>query len=52
MCKHVYEIVGADICPYCGNPTHETNWDLIRQQRKAHREKYGLFYVTNEWWSI
>lgn len=28
-CKHVYEDVGADICPYCGKDTHRTDFKLI-----------------------
>jgi len=51
-CRHIYEVVGQEICPDCGGYTHETNWDLIAKQRKAHREKYGILYVVREWWSI
>ena len=51
-CEHVYRSVKKDPCPICGGDSHETDWDLLREQRKAHREKHGLFYVVKEWWSI
>ena len=52
MCEHVYKDMGADICPRCGKDTHRTDWVLLKKQRKEHREKYGLFYIVREWWSI
>lgn len=42
----------AVICPNCGGDTHEIDWNLLKEQRIAHREEHGLFYTTNEWWSI
>ena len=51
-CEHVYKIMGASLCPKCGQDTHETDWEQIAKQRREHREKYGLFYNVREWWSI
>lgn len=34
-CKHIYEYVNADVCPFCGRDTHEPNYDL---QNKLHRQ--------------
>ena len=52
-CEHVYKYIGADTCPHCGKDTHEIDWNRDREERRLHREKYGLFnkapYV---WWSI
>ena len=33
-CKHIYEYVGSDKCPFCGRDTHETNTALQRQLHK------------------
>lgn len=34
-CKHIYEYVNADICPFCGRDTHEPDYDL---QNKLHKQ--------------
>ena len=34
-CRHVYEYVNKDICPYCNKSTHEPNYEL---QHRLHRE--------------
>lgn len=34
-CKHVYEYVNADVCPFCGRDTHEPNYEL---QSKLHKQ--------------
>ena len=52
MCEHIYKIINADICPKCGRDTHEPDWELLKAQRKAHREKFGLLHTVREWWSI
>ena len=51
-CGHIYKNIGVEICPDCGRYTHEVDWDLLIKQRRSHREEHGLFYTTNEWWSI
>lgn len=33
-CRHVYEVVGAPICPDCGKDTHETDFKLTAQLHK------------------
>ena len=50
ICRHVYEITGFDICPYCNKPTHETNW---AQVAKLHKEWIESGHATPQgWWSI
>ena len=51
-CEHVYRDMCLEICPICGTELHETNWELIAEQRRLHREEHGLFYNVREWWSI
>jgi len=52
-CIHVYKLVGAPICPHCGEDSHETNSQEQELLRQAHIEKYGLFHqATPTWWSI
>jgi hypothetical protein len=50
MCRHVYEIMGAPICPLCNKPTHETNWEEIHRYRKELIASGKA--VTQGWWSI
>jgi hypothetical protein len=52
MCEHVYKIMGSKICPLCGGYTHEIDWELLKAQRLAHREEFGLLHTVNVWWSI
>ena len=50
ICKHVYEIMGADICPLCAQCTHETNW---QEQHKLHKQWIADGKATAQgWWSI
>jgi hypothetical protein len=45
--------MGTDICPLCGKDTHETDWKVVHEDRRLHKEKYGLFYQAPQvWWSI
>jgi hypothetical protein len=49
-CRHVYEQVGADICPDCGKDTHEIDWKLVEEQ---HKEWIASGKATLQgWWSI
>lgn len=34
-CRHIYEYVNQDICPFCGRDTHEPDYKL---QSRLHRE--------------
>ena len=52
MCEHVYKYVFERICSKCNSDTHEPDWELLKAQRKAHREQFGLLYTVREWWSI
>ena len=53
VCEHVYTIIGKELCPSCGRNTHETDWEVVRQGRKEHREQYGILYqAPQRWWSI
>ena len=50
FCKHVYEDVGAEICPICGKCAHTTNW---QEQWKLHKEWIASGKaVAQGWWSI
>jgi len=50
VCHHVYEYTGKDLCPSCGKPTHEINWDLTHEQ---HRDWISSGKATLQgWWSI
>ena len=51
-CEHVYKEVKFDPCELCGKDSHKTNWNLIKELRRKHREEKGLFYNVREWWSI
>jgi len=51
-CVHVYEVVGADLCPHCGSNTHEQNWVQELKYRRAYVERVGLFFKKVSWWSI
>lgn len=35
-CKHVYEYVNQDKCPFCGRDTHEPNYDLLNKLHRQH----------------
>lgn len=52
FCEHVYKVVGAEICPSCGKDTHETNWEVINEARRKHREEHGILHNVPIWWSI
>jgi predicted Fe-S protein YdhL (DUF1289 family) len=51
-CVHVYQMVGADLCPHCGLTTHETNWAETNEKHRAWKE----YIIDNPqeltWWSI
>ena len=51
FCVHVYQVVGAEICPHCGRDTHETNW---QEQARLHREWKAANPDAKYqgWWSI
>lgn len=49
-CKHIYENVGSEICPYCGRDTHETDWTYQAQLHKQWHEEGKATY--GGWWSI
>lgn len=49
-CKHVYEYVGKDLCPYCGGDTHEPDWKF---QEELHKEWIASGKATQQgWWSV
>lgn len=59
-CRHVYEYVGAAICPACGRDTHELDVALASRLFREHYE-HGrhLAYkcpveggTIRGWWSI
>lgn len=51
-CVHVYEVVGADLCPHCGSSTHETNWAEVNEKHGAWKEWIIDNPQEQTWWSI
>jgi hypothetical protein len=58
-CRHIYEIIKAEICPDCGRDTHET--DFLEQTRlhekwieegNADWSKCPQGGTLRGWWSI
>lgn len=51
FCRHVYEDIGSDTCPDCGNIIYSrTDWEQIH---RLHREWIASGKaVTQGWWSI
>lgn len=50
MCKHVYENVYSNPCKYCGEESHETNWE---EQHVLHKQWIADGKaVAQGWWSI
>ena len=60
ICKHVYELVGAPICPDCGRDTHEIDdkeqHRLFKEYYESEAPKEYLCPVEGGtirgWWSI
>jgi len=50
LCKHIYQILGTNICEFCTKPTHETDWSLIAKQRQSWIKEGKQ--VQQGWWSI
>jgi hypothetical protein len=58
-CRHIFETIGAAICPDCGGDTHETDW---QEQNRLHRQWIAdgkadwnicpLGGTIRGWWSI
>lgn len=49
-CKHIYENIGSEVCPYCGRYTHETDWI---NQAQLHKQWHADGKAVYEgWWSI
>ena len=59
-CRHVYEYVGAPICPDCGRDTHEPNRELEHKLfNDYYKEGKNAAYKCDKeggtirgWWSI
>ena len=50
-CRHVYENIGADVCPACGRVTHEVKWE--EQHAIHHQYKIDNPNAKSDgWWSI
>lgn len=60
FCRHVYEYTGAEICPDCGNPTHDVDWQKVNDgYRTYYAEGRHLEFIhpvtgatISGWWSI
>ena len=51
-CKHIYEYVNAEICPFCGRDTHEPNFKTINKQNKQWLKNNPEAWREVGWWSI
>jgi hypothetical protein len=51
-CVHVYEMVGADLCPHCGSHTHEQNWAAVNKKHDEWKEWILENPQELVWWSI
>ena len=47
-CRHIYEDVGLDICPYCNKDTHETYWAY---QHELHRQWIAEGKAERQGWT-
>jgi hypothetical protein len=52
ICHHIYEIVGTDICPDCGEETHEINWIEYNEANKEWLRRNPDAWRQVGWWSI
>jgi len=50
-CDHIYQNVNAEICPKCGKPTHEINWQKENELKEKWKEKNPNAKYEG-WWSI
>ena len=51
-CIHVYQTIGAEVCPHCGRDTHEPDF---KKQNKINREwlkRNPDAWREVGWWSI
>ena len=49
-CEHIYKEMAEDLCMYCGEPTHKTDWQKINA---LHRQwKIDNPNPQIVWWSI
>ncbi len=51
-CIHVYQYVGAEVCPHCGRDTHEPDF---KKQNKINRDwlkRNPNAWREVGWWSI
>jgi hypothetical protein len=47
-CKHVYEDVGAPVCPLCGKYTHEADWKF---QAELHKDWIASGKASFQGWT-
>lgn len=50
-CDHVYQYVGAEICPLCAQCTHEIDW-VKQNELQAEWKKNNPEPKFGGWWSI
>jgi hypothetical protein len=58
-CIHIYQDVGAEVCPRCGRDTHEVDWSISAKILRSHyAEGRDRDYICPQggtirgWWSI
>lgn len=51
-CRHIYEYVNSEICPYCGRDTHEPDFKAINKQNRQWLKDNPEAWRNVGWWSI
>ena len=51
-CIHIYQNVGAELCPHCGRDTHELNFQKQNKINKDWLRKNPNAWREVGWWSI
>jgi hypothetical protein len=51
-CIHYYENVGAKVCPYCGNDTHEIDFEKENKINREWLKRNPDAWKKVGWWSI
>ena len=51
-CRHIYEYVNAEICPFCERDTHEPDFEAINAYNRQWLKDNPEAWRSVGWWSI
>jgi len=51
-CIHVYQYVGAEVCPHCGRDTHEPDMEKQNKINRDWLKRNPNAWREVGWWSI